>query len=88
MITSKKQQQNDNPIKFYHQDREYGEFSNFYKAEITVNGKVWPTSEHYFQAMKFEGTDEDYIEKIRLAETATECKRLGGSRDHPLRADW
>ena len=36
------------PIKFYSVTDEYGEFSNFYEYEITIDGKLWPTSEHYF----------------------------------------
>ena len=36
------------PIKFYNLGDAYGEFSNFYHAEIEVDGKTWPTTEHYF----------------------------------------
>ena len=39
---------------FFNEDYdEYGFCSNFYKAPINLDGKVWPTTEHYFQAMKF-----------------------------------
>lgn len=44
-------------IKFYNENEPYYEFTNFYQAPITMvfNGKlfVFPTSEHYYQAMKY-----------------------------------
>lgn len=46
-------------INFYSARHGFGEFSNFYEASFTVHGKVWPTSEHYFQAMKFPGTPHE-----------------------------
>lgn len=36
-------------IKFYGVGNEWGEFSNFFKAEILIDGETWPTTEHYFQ---------------------------------------
>ena len=44
------------PIGFYGAGNKYGQFSNFYRAEITIDGKTFPTTEHYFQAVKFIGT--------------------------------
>ena len=52
------------PIHFYNRDDQYYEFTNFYPASICLDGKTWPTSEHYFQAQKFTGTP--YVEQIRL----------------------
>lgn len=40
-------------ICFYESNRAYYEFTNYYPAPINVNGIVYPTSEHYFQAEKF-----------------------------------
>src|SRR5689334_21340172 len=73
-------------VRFYSQRDEYGCFSNFYKAPITIGGKRWPTSEHYFQAQKFAGSP--YEEQIRRAKTAREAADLGRSRKQPLRRDW
>jgi ribA/ribD-fused uncharacterized protein len=42
-------------INFYRVSEAYGEFSNFSPHPITLAGKRWPTTEHYFQAQKFEG---------------------------------
>jgi len=70
-------------------------FSNFWPApievgKITNSGKsIWPTSEHYFQAMKFYGIDEDhnnYMEEIRLCSSPGKAYRLGWLRKPSL--DW
>ena len=44
-----------NTIYFYDLKQKYGEFSNFYKALVNINGEDYPTSEHYYQAAKFLG---------------------------------
>lgn len=75
-----------NTIRFYRTDEPYGEFSNFSRHPITLGGRTWPTSEHYFQAQKFVGTAHE--ERIRQAPTAADAARLGRSRDFPLRSDW
>ncbi len=54
------------PVLFYNRDEPYYEFTNFYRAKIKLDGKVWPTTEHYFQAQKFIGTP--YVEQIRKLE--------------------
>jgi ribA/ribD-fused uncharacterized protein len=73
-------------IRFYSTGEEYGCFSNFYRAPIRLLGKVWPTSEHFFQAQKFAGTEHE--EEIRQARTPREAARLGRSRKYRLRPDW
>jgi ribA/ribD-fused uncharacterized protein len=73
-------------IRFYSTTGEYGCFSNFSKHPIHLNGKSWPTSEHYFQAQKFRGTEHE--EAVRLCKTAREAANLGRSRKLPLRRDW
>ena len=52
-------------INFYHLDEPYGEFTNFARFPIRLEEKTWPTSEHYFQAQKFAGTQQE--EAIRQA---------------------
>jgi ribA/ribD-fused uncharacterized protein len=74
------------PIKFYHQNKPYGFFSNFAPYAINLKGKTWPTSEHYFQAMKFANTVHE--EQIRQALTPLEAAQMGRERDRPLRSDW
>lgn len=77
---------NTRTILFYRQDEPYGEFSNFSPHPFKLNGRVWPTSEHYFQAQKFAGTEHE--ETVRNAKTPSMAAKLGRSRSLPLRADW
>jgi ribA/ribD-fused uncharacterized protein len=73
-------------IRFYETDKPYGCFSNFAKYPIELKGKEWATTEHYFQAQKFAGTEHE--EEIRLASTPMEAARSGRDRNKPLRQDW
>lgn len=73
-------------INFYDSiDNKYKVFSNFAKYPVTINGVEWPTNEHYFHAMKFEGIDEvhtEYGEKIiRNASTPAKTKYLGNQKN-------
>ncbi len=75
------------PIYFYNQNEEpYGRFSNFSKHGITLNGKYWPTTEHYFQAQKFAGTLHE--EAVCRMPTPKAAAQWGRNRSLPLRADW
>jgi hypothetical protein len=74
-------------IEFYSKTPQYKEFSNFFPVKLSLDGSVWPTVEHYFQAMKFPANPE-YQESIRIATTAAVAKRLGKTREFPLRSDW
>ena len=73
-------------IKFYSTKNEWGEFSNFAAYEIKLQGKRWPTSEHYFQAQKFE--DKEYIEKIRKSKSPMKAAELGRSRRVKIKKNW
>lgn len=77
---------NNKTIKFYSVSDEYGEFSNFAAYPIKLKKKKWPTSEHYFQAQKFQ--DKSYQEKIRKANSPAIAARLGRDRKQKLRRDW
>jgi hypothetical protein len=73
-------------IRFYSVVDEYGEFSNFAEYPIRVDGATWPTSEHYFQAQKFE--DPAHRQRIRRAHSPMEAARMGRDRSMKLRRDW
>ncbi|GGR94004.1 NADAR family protein [Deinococcus sedimenti] len=73
-------------ILFYETDRPFGEFSNFSRHAFELDGVVWPTSEHYFQAQKFVGTP--HAEEVRAQVTPMLAARFGRRRDLPLREDW
>lgn len=76
------------PIHFYSTADAFGEFSNFAAFPIRLKGKTWPTTEHYFQAQKFEGTDEAYVEAIRTTKSPMIAARMGRDRTKKLRRDW
>src|SRR3954451_3602357 len=73
-------------INFYRIGDEYGCSSNFSPHPIRLQGKTWPTSEHYFQAQKFAGTPDE--EEVRRAKSPMGGARMGRSRQRPLRQDW
>lgn len=58
--------------------------SNFAPTPVTIDGTTYPTTEHYFQAMKSIAPARQRF--IALAPTPAEAKRRG--RAVPLRPDW
>ena len=74
-------------IKFYHQNRSYGEFSNFYVRPITVDNVVWPIgTEQYFQAMKSE--DPEVQEYVRIKLTRPGQIKTYCTQQVKLRPNW
>jgi len=73
-------------IKFYKTGKKYGEFSNFYKKRIMIDGKKYRSTEHYYQSKKFEGTE--WEEYIRNQTTPRKSAEEGRRKDLPLREDW
>jgi len=63
-------------------------FSNFAWSKLVIDGVEYPTSEHYFQTMKFIKTDPDYAEVVRLSPNPHECKKLSNDRSHPIDPKW
>jgi len=63
-------------IFFYSRKTEYGWLSNFHRATVFIDGKVWPTTEHYYQAQKT--LDEEDREKIRFLPKPLDAKIEGG----------
>lgn len=78
---------NAKPIDFYDDiPNKYIVFSNFYRPEhLLIDGQEWPTTEHYFHAMKFLKDVDDihhkeYREIIRQSNTPYKSKQLGNQR--------
>ena len=65
-------------------DGDFAFLSNFYDSPISRDGVIFPTVEHYFQAMKADGM-LDYL-AIAAAETPGKAKRLG--RKCQMRWGW
>ena len=73
-------------IDFHKEYSIWGWMSNFYIAPISVDGVEWPSSEHYFQAQKFD--DEKSINDIHQARSPGEAASMGRDRKRSLRKDW
>jgi len=73
-------------INFYRVSDDFGCFSNFAPFPIDVDGRRWPTSEHYFQAQKFE--EPEHQERIRAEKSPMIAAQMGRDRNKKLRQDW
>lgn len=83
---------------FYSKSKTLKELSNFYPQEIEVKGKRFPNGEvcfHYFKFMHLASETsgecrkalEEQAEKIMLAETPRDAKKLGGKKSFSLTED-
>ncbi|MCK5017917.1 MAG: NADAR family protein [Candidatus Peribacteraceae bacterium] len=75
---------NEIPIKIESFGGEYEFLSNFYDFPIEFGGKIYPTTEHLFQAGKT--NNQAKHEEIRLANTPGLAKKFG--RNVVIRPDW
>lgn len=64
---------------------EYFFMSNFYDSPFTMDGKLWKTVEHYYQAQK--SLDENTQESMRNLEKPGDAA-YAGRRLPDLRSDW
>lgn len=71
-------------LNFYTTKGELGFCSNFYRAKILLDGKEWPTTEHYYQAQKM--LNPEHQEWIRNSSSPKVAAHLG--RTLPCREDW
>ena len=87
--TRSTQQRGTHPIRFYHKHDPYYEFTNFYQAPLQIEGRVWATSENYFQAQKYIGTPLfDAIQQSQTAREAFDISRTPGLGLQWRRSDW
>jgi len=63
------------------------ELDNFHQCQIELDGKLWPSSEHVYQASKYP-LDSQQRENIRMSTTGMESWQLGQTRTEDLRSDW
>jgi len=76
-------------IYFYKVWQPYGCFSNFSSHPIEIDGTLWSTVEHYYQAQKFVGSpDEAIIPLIQSATTPEAAAALGRCSNRQLRPEW
>lgn len=85
-----KPQELNTPVCFFQTYKDYGCFSNFSKHPVHLDGLVWPTAEHYYQAQKFWETDKEWAMQIHQAKTAKEAATKGRleEKQHLVRPDW
>lgn len=75
-----------NAIFFYESGLPYYEFTNFYQFPVKIDGKVWPTTEHYYQAQKF--TDNSLQEEIRKLRSPRDAFDFTRTVNYAVRPDW
>ncbi|KAJ4461161.1 putative GTP cyclohydrolase II [Paratrimastix pyriformis] len=76
------------PVLFYDKDRPFYEFTNFYDRApfIDTTRRQWKTSEHYFQAHKFESPAlQEEVRNLPFARDAFDFTRR---RPADVRKDW
>lgn len=77
-----------NTVYFYDKTKPYYEFSNFYEhAPFTVNGITWRTSEHFYQAMKYQH-NEIFMHMIRNCDTPGKVFALANQRKSQFSSKW
>jgi len=76
-------------IFFYKVQDPYGCFSNFSLHSIDLEGQTWPTSEHYYQAQKYQDTlHQSLCEQIRQSPTPEAAAALGRNPTYAIRPNW
>jgi len=73
-------------VKFHDVNDVFGEFSAFAPYPIGLEGKTWPTIEHYFQAHRFDS--EKLKEEIRRARSPREAAEIARAQREKQRRDW
>lgn len=80
-------------VRFYREEDAFGAFSNFAPYPFVVrlpSGRTLtaPTTEHFFQALKFWGSSSEHARAILAAETPKAAATMGRDRKQPMRGDW
>ncbi len=69
-------------------ERTFYVFSNFSSLQVEWKGKLWPTSEHAYQAARYMGIRDDLAEKIRTMRSAHEAYDFMRNNRDDERPDW
>ncbi len=80
------EKEEEQPIKFYKKNQQYGFLSNFYESPFKEGDFFYKTNEHYFQSKKYEGTP--YEKQVISAKSPLDAFILGRNKDLPRRKDW
>ena len=63
-------------------------FDNFAPFQVEWRGKLWPTSEHAYQAAHFIDTHPKLAEKVRAAKSPREASDFANAHADKDRPDW
>ena len=74
-------------ILFFGRKDPHFSFSNFARHPVDIYGRTWATSEHAFQAMKFQHRP-DLVQRVYEADSPGKAAEIGRDRSLPLRPDW
>jgi GTP cyclohydrolase II len=78
---------NTSPILFYHSDQTWGEFSNFSQHAVYLHNKIWRTTEHFYQAQKF--NNPVLQERVRSAASPMLAKQIAKKlEEQNLKYNW
>lgn len=69
-------------------EREFFVFSNFSSFQVRWSGRLWPTSEHAYQAAHFFETAPQLVEDIYNATSAHRAFKIAKSNGDKAREDW
>lgn len=73
-------------IGFY--EREFYCFSNFSSFSVRWKGRLWPTSEHAYQASHFMNDHSKLVEQIFRANSAHEAYKIAKNNVDKVPEDW
>lgn len=73
-------------VGFY--EREFYVFSNFSSFQVEWAGRLWPTSEHAYQAARFFEVAPELVEQIAKARSSHEAWEIAGNNKHLQRTNW
>lgn len=71
-------------ILFY--ETEYYMFSNFSAFAVQYNGRIWMTSEHAYQAAKFD--DVEVTDLIHKSLSAHDSKKIAHTYKNKIKSNW
>lgn len=77
---------NEQVIGFY--EREFYVFSNFSSFQVEWRGRLWPTSEHAYQAAHFFDSAPDLVEKIFNSRSAHEAYKIAKANGDKAPENW
>lgn len=76
------------PVHFGTTRGEFGAFTNFAQMPVEIDGRRWPSTEHYYQAQKVIKDDPAMADQISCQPTPKDAAHLGRSEGRKERLDW